>query len=141
MKERAVYTVGEYLSDKIRFGVPDGAVRAILADRGIDESAALMDCAKGGVRLAYADLLKWVLTGPGKVNNSSDTDNGWSHTEGGYEIGDADREQLMSEANAIYDELEPSSAIRRKGAFRMACFGVKRANKDLCGDWLPRVER
>lgn len=131
------YTAVEHLMNKVRYGVPKKAVLAIAAERGLDASAAFMDTDKDTLRLCYADLLKWVLTGPSKVNNSVDTDNGWSHTEGGYELGDEDRKLLRDEANAIYGELEPESAIVSQSVFRMTTLGVCRARKDLRGNWLP----
>lgn len=140
-KKEVVYTAADYLLNKVRFSVPRKAVRALLADRGIDLMCPYVDCERDLLRLAYADILKWILIGPSKMNNTSDADNGWSHTEGGYELSASDRAELRSEANAIYEELEPASVLKRRGTFKIMSFGVKRANKTLSGDTIPPVDR
>lgn len=133
------YTVEDYLLDKVRFNVPSGAVRPILLDRSVDGSVLASECDKDTLRLCYADLLKWIVLGASKVNNTSDSDNGWSHSGGGFEIGSDDRKLLIKEANAIYGELEPDSEIKIKSTFRMMSFGVQQANRDICGNKLPHV--
>lgn len=121
-------TAEEWLINRVKFDVPRKALVAIMADRGIDGGADMAAADKDTLRLAYADLLKWLVLGPSKVNNTSDTDNGWTHSGGGYELSDADIKELKAEANAIYRELEPKSAMKRRATFRIVTGGVKRAN-------------
>ena len=135
------YTVGKYLKGKVKCGVTEDTLRAILADRGLTMDAAWADTDKDLLRLCYADVLKWYVLGASKVNNTSDTDNGWSHSGGGYELSDEDIASLKSEANAIYAELEPESALKRKSRFRMQSYGVKRADTTLSGESLPHINR
>lgn len=137
----SVYTVFDYLKGKVKFGVPKSALMSIMADRGISPDTAFADCDNDTVRLAYADMLKWFVVGPSKRNNVSDTDNGWTHSGGGYELDDTDRKLLIKEANAIYDELEPDSGIKNKTTFRMVSFGIQHANYDQAGNPLPHVIR
>ena len=111
----------------------------ILAERGIYPDESFEDCDKDKARLAYADTLKWFILGPGKVNNTSDADNGWSHSEGGFDISDEDRKNMTAEANAIYAELEPSSMLKRKSTFRMHSHGIKRATLDMGGIPQPHI--
>lgn len=138
-EEVKTLSIGDYLVNKVKFEVPEGTVKVILADRELDYDTAYADCDKNTVRLAYADLLKWIVLGPSKFNNTSDTDNGWTHSGGGYELSDEDISELKAEANAIYAELEPESALKRKSAFRMTSHGIKKANRTLCGEPLPHV--
>ena len=124
-KETNAYTVLDYLANKVNFEVYRETVIGILADRGVDPSDMYVDSDKDTMRLAYADLLKWFLLGPSKVNNTSDSDNGWTHSGGGYDMSD---DEMKAEANAIYKELEPGSMLKKKSSFRIISHGVKRAS-------------
>ncbi len=138
-EEVKVLTIGDYLINKVKFGVPEDCVKVILVDRDLDYGTPYMDCDKDAARLAYADILKWLVLGPSKFNNTSDTDNGWTHSGGGYELSDEDISELKAEANAIYAELEPESALKRKSTFRMTSHGIKRANRTMWGEPMPHV--
>lgn len=138
-EEMKVYTVEDYLINKVKFEVPDGALKAIMADRDLEDGIDLSACDKQAVRLAYADILKWFVLGPSKVNNTSDSDNGWTHSGGGYDMSDEDRAELKAEANAIYKELEPESMLKKKSTFRITSHGVKRANYSPWGCPLPHI--
>lgn len=136
-----VYTVGEWLSGCVNFSVPDSTVDHICVTRGVESDLpyTAMVGPNGDIdaRLLKADLLMWMVRGPGKVNNTSDQDNGWAHSEGGYTLSEADKRRLLAEANAIYDELEPESVFGRK-AIRMRSAGIMPAYRDTDGRPLPR---
>lgn len=132
-------TVADYLINKVRFAVSRKAVAVILADREICGDMDFWECEKDSVRLAYADLLKWLVLGPSKVNNQTDSDNGWSHTEAGYELSSEDISRLKAEANAIYEELEPESVLKKKCSFRIVSHGVKRASVGFGGERLAHI--
>lgn len=136
-----VYTVNEYLINKVKFEIPMSALKAIMADRELEDGIDLSACDKDKVRLAYADMLKWFVLGPSKVNNTSDSDNGWTHSGGGYDMSDEDRGELKAEANAIYEELEPKSVLKKKATFKIVSHGVKRANYSPWGVPLPRTNK
>ena len=138
-KETNAYTVLDYLANKVNFEVYRETVIGILADRGVDPSDMYVDSDKDTMRLAYADLLKWFLLGPSKVNNTSDSDNGWTHSGGGYDMSDDDRAEMKAEANAIYKELEPGSMLKKKSSFRIISHGVKRASYSPWGSSLPHL--
>ena len=137
--EVIAFTVEDYLINKVRFGVPRKALLPILVDRGIAPGESYLSCDRDSVRLAYADLLKWYILGARKVNNTSDSDNGWTHTEGGYELSSDDISVLKAEANAIYEELDSTSVIRKKTSFRVISHGVKRANVSPDGYYVPHL--
>lgn len=137
--EEEVRTTYTHLINKVRFSVPRQAMLGILAERGLYPEEPYEDCDKDMRRLAYADTLKWFILGPSKVNNTSDSDNGWSHSEGGYDISKDDLKNMTAEANAIYAELEPSSVLKRRSTFRVYSHGIKRATLDMDGIPQPHI--
>lgn len=141
MENEFVLTAYEYLINKVKFDVPKKALLSIMAVRGIGFESLYEEADKDSLRLAYADLLKWFVIGPSKKNNVSDSDNGWSHSEGGYQITDEDRNEMKAEANAIYAELEPESVMKKRSSFRMVSHGIKKADRSLYGSPLPHVNR
>ena len=138
-KGNKIHTLEDALFSKVRFSIPEDTVRTILIERALDGNMAYVDANPTDVRLAYADILKWLVLGPSKMNNTSDSDNGWSHTEGGFEMSERDRSELKAEANAIYAELEPGSMIKKKSSFRITSHGVKRADYSVFGCPLPHI--
>lgn len=143
----STYTVQDHLAAQFKFAIPKAALYAKLIDRDLDPKAEYDDefkqteGNKDKFRLAYADIIKWFVLGMSKKNNTSDSDNGWTHSGGGYEIDDTDRKLLMAEANAIYKELEPESVFKSKTTFRMNSFGIQHANYDMGGNPLPHIIR
>ena len=129
-KDNTIFTLEDALFSKVRFSIPEDTVRTILIERALDGNMAYADASPSDVRLAY---------GPSKINNTSDSDNGWSHTEGGFEMSERDRAELKAEANAIYAELEPSSMFKKKSSFRITSHGVKRADFSAFGCPLPHI--
>lgn len=132
-----VRTVGEWLFDCVNFAVHDSAVRHVVECRNFSIEQDSKEIGVDNLRLMKADLFKWIVLGPGKVNNVTDSDNGWSHSEGGYTLSKDDKKMLASEANAIYEELEPESMFWKK-KFRMRSAGIMPAYRDLDGTPLPR---
>lgn len=134
----SVYTVGDWLFDCVNFEIPQGAVNKILAERGVDGGepygATVGDV---DVRLLKADLLRWIVLGASKVNSTSDSDNGWSHSSGGYTLSEYDKKLLMAEANAIYDELEPENVFGKRKT-TVHSVGIMPAFRDFDGEPLPR---
>jgi len=144
-----VYTVEDWLFGCVNFAVPQDAVDGIFAERCVDKTqpyAKEVDVTveegeepiKIDVRLLKADLYKWIVLGPGKVNSISDSDNGWSHSEGGYTLSKDDKKLLIAEANAIYDELEPDSVFGKKYT-KVHSLGIRPAMRDMDGQPLPRI--
>lgn len=143
-----VYTVEDWLFGCVNFAVSQETADCILNERAVDGTqkyAKMVDVTVGegeepktiDVRLLKADLLKWIVLGAGKVNNTSDQDNGWSHSDGGYTLSPEDKKLLTDEANAIYGELEPESVFGKK-KIRMRSAGIMPAERDLDGSPLPR---
>lgn len=143
-----VYTVGDWLFGCVNFAVSQEAADSIFAERSVDATqkyAKIVNVTVDegdepktiDVRLLKADLIKWIILGPGKVNNTSDSDNGWSHSDGGYSLSKDDKKILMDEANAIYAELEPGSVFGKK-KIRMRSAGIMPTYYDADGTPIPR---
>ena len=138
------YTVEDWLFGCVNFEVPESAVKSILAQRNVYGSTPYgqYDSTEGmpDKRLLRADLLKWIILGAGKTNNTSDSDNGWSHSSGGYSLSKDDKKLLMDEANAIYEELEPESVFGKK-SIKVHSMGIMPAKRNLDGTIITDVLR
>lgn len=137
--ENKGFTAFDYLASRVKFEVPEQTIIGIMYKRGIDRDSLIGDNENNVLELAYADILKWFIIGPSKVNNTSDSDNGWTHTGGGYDLSDEDRSEMKAEANAIYAQLEPESVLKKKSTFRVNSHGVKKANFTPWGIPLPHI--
>lgn len=73
-KGNKIHTLEDALLSKVRFSIPEDTVRTILIERALDGNMAYVDANPADVRLAYADILKWIVLGPSKMNNTSDSD-------------------------------------------------------------------
>lgn len=134
-----ILSVKDYLINLVKFDVPVKALISILFDRDLDVDGDVKDADKDKLRLAYADILKWMCIGPSKKNNTSDTDNGWTHSSGGYQLSTDDLKEMKAIANGIYEELEPASVFGKKVAFRINSAGIMRANTSIDGAPLPHL--
>ena len=137
--ENKGFTAFDYLASRVKFEVPEQTILGIMYKRCIDRDSLICDNDNDTLELAYADILKWFIVGPSKVNTTSDSDNGWTHSGGGYELSDEDRYEMKAEANAIYAKLEPDSVLKKKSAFRVNSHGVKRANYSPYGEPMPHI--
>lgn len=137
--ENKGFTAFDYLASRVKFEVPEQTIIGIMYKRGIDRDSLIGDNENNVLELAYADILKWFIIGPSKVNNTSDSDNGWTHTGGGYDLSDEDRSEMKAEANAIYAQLEPESVLKKKSTFRVNSHGVKKANFTPWRTPLPHI--
>lgn len=134
---QSTYTVDEWLAGCVNFPIPESAIAYIMSEREVTAGTAVSDGNSETRRLMKADLYKWIVLGAGSLNNTSDADNGWSHSGGGYTLTSEDKRLLTDEANAIYEELEPASVFRKKG-IRVRSAGIMPAARDLDGEPLPR---
>ena len=137
--ENKGFTAFDYLASRVKFEVPEQTIIGIMYKRCIDRDSLICDNENNVLELAYADILKWFIIGPSKVNNTSDSDNGWTHTGGGYDLSDEDRSEMKAEANAIYAQLEPESVLKKKSTFRVNSHGVKKVNFTPWGTPLPHI--
>ena len=133
-----VHTVGDWLFGCVNFAVPEDTAIQIAEDRNVPFSAEKDSVNKNLLRLMKADLQKWYVLGAGKVNDTKDSDNGWSHSGGGYSLSEFDKKLLISEANKVYEELEPESVFG-KTRIKMRSAGIMPACYDEDGNPIPRM--
>ena len=74
-KDNTIFMLEDALFSKVRFSIPEDTVRTILMERALDGNMTYADANPADFRLAYADILKWIVLGPSKINNTSDSDN------------------------------------------------------------------
>lgn len=67
--EMNIYTVNDYLINKVKFEMPIKALLGIMHDRELENGIDLEACDKDKVRLAYADMLKWFVLGPRQLEH------------------------------------------------------------------------
>lgn len=137
-----VYTVEDWLFGCVNFAVSKSATDSIFAEREIEPTTpyAERNTLSIDVRLLKADLLKWIVLGAGKVNNTSESDNGWSHSDGGYTLSPEDKKMLKDEANDIYAELEPESVFGIK-KIKVHSMGIMPAKRNTDGTIITDVLR
>lgn len=127
----------EYLSTAINMNVPKAVIIRIMLDRGIYESALYLDVEQTVRRLCTADLCVWACMGVGRVGETRDTDNGWTHAEGGYTLTAEDKRLLLKRANQIYEECGEKPVGKSKVTIRS--YGISKAHKDAIGNSMPHV--
>lgn len=133
-----LYTIVEYLAGMVNFEVPESAMKAICAKRGIDMTAAYDTVEEKPRRLAEADIYVWIALGATRVTAVSDSDNGWTHTGMGYTLSETDKKRLLSMANAIYEEYGEDT-VKAKTTIKVGSYGVMHAYRTPDGDVLPHI--
>lgn len=118
-------TTLEWLCDVVNFPVSEGAARDILVERCIDPSSCFVDIDKKDRDLAKADLYVWLCTSPTRRGDTQDSDNSWSHKEGGFTLSADDKNRLMAIANSIYEMYEEEPIGKR--VIKLQSFGIRRA--------------
>lgn len=134
------YTIDEWLINSVDYKVDDESVTFLLSERDVEPGTAKSEVTDDTRKLLYADLLKRIWLRCSKVNNTSDSDNGWSHSDGGYTMSEEDRSRLRNEANDIYEELEPQSVFGKK-KIRIHSMGVMPAKRNPDGTIIEDVLR
>lgn len=132
MSESNIYKLADWLADMVNFPVPAGLVRAILAERKVAEDMAYVDVNEQVRDLCKADMYSRIaLTSPNRLGAISDSDNGWSHSDGGYTLTESDKDRLLAEANEIYDKYdEPTKG--KKQTIRITQHGIHRRGRPIC---------
>lgn len=114
-------TIESYLSGSINFDISEDAIKVILADRNIADNTNITNLTTKEKELCKADLYMWVVTSPNRRGSVSDSDNSWSHSDGGFSLTDADKKAYISMANAIYDKYNEDK--KSKTTFKIVSFG------------------
>ena len=77
--------------------------------------------------------------GPSKINSTSDSDNGWSHSEGGYTLSDDDKDRMLKYAKAIYDKYDEEFDYDDSVSVAIESFGITPCDYDEAGIPLPHI--
>lgn len=118
-------TVLDWLCDVVNFPVSEGAAKDIIVERGVDPSSSVTDVDKRDKDLCKADLYVWLCTSPTRRGDTQDSDNSWSHKEGGFTLSADDKNRLMAMANNIYDMYEEEPVCKR--VIKLQSFGIRKA--------------
>lgn len=137
--DSGVYTAKGYLSGCVNFPVPDEAAEHILMNRGVDSDAESSDLDTETKELLKADLYVWFCMGPSRVGAVSDSDNGWSHSDGGYTLSESDKERMLDYANAIYEKYDEESPVDDSVTVDISSYGVMHCDFDGSGNPLPHT--
>lgn len=132
-------TVRDYLFGCVNFPVPDDCVECILKDREelVSGDDKLSDTDLMVRHLLKADLYVWICMGPTKVNSTSDSDNGWSHSEGGYQLTDEDKDRMLAYAKTIYDKYGEEFDYDDSVEVTVSSFGIQPCDYNEAGIPLP----
>lgn len=137
--DNKVRTVEDYLFGCVNFAVPEESVGYLLGERDIEAGTPLEELEKKDRELLKADLYVWICMGPSKVNSTSDSDNGWSHSEGGYTLSDDDKDRMLAYAKAIYDKYDEEFEYDDSVSVAISSFGIQPCDYDEAGIPLPHI--
>lgn len=134
-----VYTAEDYLFGCVNFSVPADGARSILVNRGIAKSTLASELTVKDKELLKADLFVWICLGPSKVSSTSDSDNGWSHSGGGYTLSDDDKDRMLNYAYAIYDKYDEEIPFDDRANISVSSHGIMHCDYDCSGNPLPHT--
>ena len=120
-------TMLDWLVDAVNFPVSEGAARDILSARGIAADLSFSESTPRERDLARADLYVWMCTSPTRRGDTSDSDNSWSHKEGGFTLSAEDKDRLMGMANAIYAQYDEEPIL--KSGVKLHSFGIRKGKR------------
>lgn len=131
------YTIEDYLYGCLNFEIPESILPPIFYKRGVDARSTCDELGLQIVELLEADLYtKIATTTPDKLNSTTDSDNGWEHSGGGFSITDEYRNLLFAAANKIYAKYgEP--LVGKNNRFKISSHGIQRARISMDGEPLP----
>lgn len=133
-------TLRDYIFGCVNFSVPDEAADYILDERQLKGDKLLSETDKKIRDLLKADLYVWICLGPTKVDSTSDSDNGWKHSEGGYTLSDEDKDRMLACAKAIYDMYDEEYLDFDSVSVHVSSFGIMPCDYNEAGIPLPHIE-
>ena len=133
----AAYSISDYLLGCVNIDIPSEVLVRICLDRDISYNAEATEVEKSVRDLCKADLLVWMVMGVSKRGTVSDTDNGWTHSDGGFTLTDADKVLFLKMANEIYEENGEDTIGKTKATFRSQ--GIRPADYTLQGEPVPHI--
>ena len=155
--EKKVRTVRDYVFGCVNFQISDETAEHICDERGVDPDKTFDELfpkpeadapdavaddenviePKRTKELLKADLYVWICMGPTKVNSTSDSDNGWSHSEGGYQLTDEDKDRMLAYAKSIYEKYDEEFDYDDSVEVNVSSFGIQPCDYNEAGVPLP----
>lgn len=136
-QQPVVVTLEDYLYGCVNIDVPREAIVRICLDRDVDMHEEAVNVEKFQRDLCKADLLVWMALGVTRRGTVSDADNGWTHSDGGFTISEADKNLFINIANRIY-EANGEKAVG-KISVSITSSGIRRADTTTDGIPMPHI--
>lgn len=138
-EEKAPLSIEDYLYSTVNFDVPEETIVRILLERDVECGSPAMEVPKQSRDLCKADLYVWIVMGVSRRGTVTDTDNGWTHSDGGYTLTEADKSYFIKAANTIYEKYGEDTVGKTK--FKFTSHGIQPA-RYIPGDIpLPHIIR
>ena len=138
--ETKIRTAEDYVFGCVNFALPQDAVDYVLGEREIRNDTPESDLDKRMRELLKADIYVWICMGPSKVNSTSDSDNGWQHSEGGYTLTDEDKDRMLRYVNTVYDKYDEENPFDDSVSVAVSSFGISPCDYNEAGIPLPHIE-
>lgn len=94
--------IEEYLRGFFAVDISAATLASVLFKRGIPSGNPMTFVSEKDAELCLADLYIFMSTAPSVKNNTEDSDGGWKHTEGGFQIAVADKRAYRALAKKLY---------------------------------------
>lgn len=133
-------TIRDHVFGCVNFKVPESAADYVIAERDLEGDALLSSIDKKTKDLLKADMYVWICMGPKKGSSTSDSDNGWSHSDGGYDLTDEDKDRMLRLAKSIYDKYDEEFEYDDSVEVHVSSFGVQPCDYNEAGIPLPHIE-
>ena len=93
-------TIDQYLKGKVDYEIPESALLAIMADRGVTPGTLLIDVTERQKDLSLADLYMWLASSSVSSTGEYESDAGWQRQRSSKNV--FDRGYFKALANALY---------------------------------------
>lgn len=115
MSEKSKDTMACWLAGTVNFPVSESLVHSVLLERSVADEMDYSDVNEQVRDLCKADLCSRIaLTSPYRQGATTDSDNGWEHSDGGYTLTDENVDSLLAQANEIYEKYGLPTKSRKK---------------------------
>lgn len=84
--------------------ISDEALRFVLIRRGLDEGQSISDLDERDLDLAEGTAYYWLSNLPVGGSTQKDADGDWSHSEGGWQVSNANIAEWKRKCRALFDK-------------------------------------